>query len=80
MAETFFDAVRARFETPPIVPTFTANGAAEARTFAEVVQTFRSARHGRPEGLHYGCLSRMAPASAVATFSWPRAFMWSSSR
>jgi lysophospholipase L1-like esterase len=23
MAETFFDAVRARFETPPIVPTFT---------------------------------------------------------
>jgi len=23
MAETFFEAVRARFETPPIVPTFT---------------------------------------------------------
>ena len=25
-------------------------------TASEVVQTFRSARHGRPDGLHYNCL------------------------
>jgi hypothetical protein len=31
------------------------------KVFAEVVQTLRSARHGRPEGLHYDSQQALKP-------------------